>query len=311
MTDWRIKIDSTIEHEPQNRPSQTVGLIGVGLMGTALAERLMGAGHDVCGWDLVPDRCHVLNLPRGTIASGIAEVMANCHRVVLSLPSHVAVAEVLESAESVLRGGQIIIDMSTGDPNAAVTQSVSLSQRGIEYVDATVSGSSEQLRNGQAVILVGATAAGYRNCEDLFRCLAEKTFHTGVPGSGARTKLVTNLVLGLNRAALAEGLCFARHLDMDLDKTLQILRESMSYSRIMDTKGEKMLRGDFTPQARLSQHLKDVQLILSAAGTESYLPLTETHRMLLERAEQMGLGQLDNSAIVAAIAAGRREADAE
>ena len=77
-------------------------------------------------------------------------------------------------------------------------------------------------------------------------------------------KLVTNLVLGLNRAALAEGLCFARQLGLDLQQTLHLLRESMSYSRIMDTKGEKMIHQDFAPQARLSQHLKDVRLMLAS-----------------------------------------------
>ena len=116
-------------------------------------------------------------------------------------------------------------------------------------------------------------------------------------------KLVTNLVLGLNRAALAEGISFAHQLGLDLNQALYLLRESMADSRIMDTKGEKMLSGDFSPQARLSQHLKDVRLMLqSAHEANGSLPLTETHRVLLERAVEMGFGDLDNSAIVRAIA---------
>src|SRR5205085_1929779 len=117
-------------------------------------------------------------------------------------------------------------------------------------------------------------------------------------------KLVTNLVLGLNRAALAEGLVFAEKMGLDLEQTLHLLRESMAYSRIMDSKGEKMVRGDFTPQASLSQHLKDVRLMLSAAErAEIASPLTQTHQRILEAAERLGLGALDNSAIVRAIAA--------
>ena len=112
-------------------------------------------------------------------------------------------------------------------------------------------------------------------------------------------KLVTNLVLGLNRAALAEGLAFGRALGLPGEQTLAILRESMAYSRIMDAKGQKMLRRNFKPQARLSQHLKDVRLMLSAAAVAgARLPLSETHRRLLERAESAGFGHLDNSAII-------------
>jgi 3-hydroxyisobutyrate dehydrogenase-like beta-hydroxyacid dehydrogenase len=115
-------------------------------------------------------------------------------------------------------------------------------------------------------------------------------------------KLVTNLVLGLNRAALAEGLAFASAFGCDVQQTLEILRTSMAYSRIMDTKGEKMIQSDFQPQAKLSQHLKDVRLMLEAAADAGMqLPLTETHRRLLEQAEAAGLGDLDNSAIIEVI----------
>ena len=150
--------------------------------------------------------------------------------------------------------------------------------------------------------LVGATAEAFAQCVDLFAAFAQQAIHTGPCGSGAQMKLVTNLVLGLNRAALAEGLVLARMLGLDGEQALSVLRESMAYSRIMDTKGEKMLQRDFEPQARLSQHLKDVRLMLEAADEASAcLPLTETHRRLLERAEAAGWGQMDNSAVICAI----------
>lgn len=118
-------------------------------------------------------------------------------------------------------------------------------------------------------------------------------------------KLVVNLVLGLNRAVLAEGLTFAKRLGVSQQDALKVLKAGVAYSRIMDTKGDKMISGDFTPVARLSQHLKDVRLMLAAAArTGQRLPLSETHRELLERAEQLGLGALDNSAVIRAIEAG-------
>jgi 3-hydroxyisobutyrate dehydrogenase-like beta-hydroxyacid dehydrogenase len=111
-------------------------------------------------------------------------------------------------------------------------------------------------------------------------------------------KLVSNLVLGLNRAALAEALVYALGIGVDPASALEVLRGSMAYSRVMDVKGQKMLDEDFTVQARLSQHLKDVRLILASGVT---LPLSETHCQLLEQAEAMGLGEVDNSAIIKAI----------
>ena len=114
-------------------------------------------------------------------------------------------------------------------------------------------------------------------------------------------KLVSNLVLGLNRAALAEGLIFSQAMGLDGRAALQVLLGTMAYSRIMDTKGQKMIEGDFRAQARLSQHLKDLRLILQAATEAGQaLPLTETHRHLLEIAEAAGFGDADNSAVIEA-----------
>jgi 3-hydroxyisobutyrate dehydrogenase-like beta-hydroxyacid dehydrogenase len=110
-----------------------------------------------------------------------------------------------------------------------------------------------------------------------------------------------NLVLGLNRAALAEGLTFARSLGLDPGLTLAVLREGAAYSRAMDAKGPKMIAGDFTPQARLSQHLKDVRLILAEARRAgAATPLSDVHRALLEAAEAAGYGEADNSAVIRA-----------
>ena len=114
-------------------------------------------------------------------------------------------------------------------------------------------------------------------------------------------KLVLNLVLGLNRAVLAEGLSFARSSGIDPALALEILKAGPAYSKAMDVKGQKMLSEDFTPEARLSQHLKDVRLILDQARQQGrMLPLSEVHRTLLEKAETAGYGAADNSAIVKA-----------
>ena len=173
----------------------------------------------------------------------------------------------------------------------------------MKQLDAPIAGSSEQTRRGEVTAIVGGPREPFDACRDLFECCAAKTIYAGPCGSGAKMKLVSNLVLGLNRAALAEGLIFAQAIDRDAEAALQVLMNTTAYSRIMDTKGRKMVEGDFRTQARLSQHLKDIRLILAAAAAAGQaLPLSETHCRLLETAEAAGFGDADNSAVIRAFA---------
>ncbi len=278
-----------------------VGVIGLGLLGSAIAERLLTAGHLVVGFDVSESRRAALQHLGGEVAASSAAIITRCSVVLLSLPDSKIVAEVVNSSAESLRPGMWIIDTSTGDPDHAVSLSDRLQGHGVEYLDATVLGSSVQTRDGQAVVMVGASQQAFEACRELMGCFAHKVLHVGPPGNGSRMKLVVNLVLGLNRAALAEGLALARLLKLDGTTTLAILKAGAAYSAIMDTKGEKMLTGDFSPQARLSQHLKDVRLILEAAArTGGTLTLSDAHRKLLEKAEAAGYGELDNSAILKA-----------
>ncbi|HUR57072.1 MAG TPA: NAD(P)-dependent oxidoreductase [Opitutaceae bacterium] len=291
------------------RPASPVGLIGVGLLGTALAQRLVNGGVGAVGFDLDASRCDALLSLGGEAASSPADVFARCDRVLLSLPSHKEVNALLADHSAALRRGQTIIDTTTGDPSNAEKLAAGLAAGGVAYLDATVSGSSAQVREGTAVMMVGGETAAFEACTDVFALLASASFHTGGPGTGAKMKLVTNLVLGLNRAVLAEGLAFARALSLDPALALAIMQRSPAYSRAMDTKGAKMIQGDFKPEARLSQHLKDVRLIVES-GTAAGLPmpLSRTHRDLLEAAEAAGFGALDNSAVIRVLAP--RQADA-
>jgi 3-hydroxyisobutyrate dehydrogenase-like beta-hydroxyacid dehydrogenase len=191
-----------------------------------------------------------------------------------------------------------LIDTTTGVPEQSAAMCVHMASLGIQYLDAPISGSSEQTRRGEATVMVGGERDAFEACNDLWPMLGANIYHVGASGSAAKMKLVSNLVLGLNRAALAEALVFAQGIGVDPASALAVLRGSMAYSRVMDVKGQKMLDEDFTVQARLAQHLKDVRLILASGLT---LPLSETHRQLLEQAEAMGLGEADNSAIIKAI----------
>ena len=121
----------------------------------------------------------------------------------------------------------------------------------------------------------------------------------GPNGKGAEAKLVVNLILGLNRLVLAEALSLSTRAEIDLEQLLEVLRSSSAYSRVMDIKGDKMITGDFTPEGRLRQHLKDVGLILDMGEqVQARLPLSTLHAELLREAVASGYGDDDNSAII-------------
>ena len=265
--------------------ASTLGVIGMGLMGSAVMK-MTGACR---GWDIDDSRC--------VNATTANDVFEHCDVIFLCLPNSNIVRSVLSTVA--LKPGQIIIDTTTGDPREMSALGAELKAQGVLYLDATVSGSSVQLLQLDVLVMVGGDVEVFEQCRAWFYRFAREVIHVGPCGSGAKMKLVTNLVLGLNRAALAEGLAFAQQMDLDLTPTLDVMRRSMAYSRIMDTKGEKMITQDFTPQAKLSQHLKDVRLMLAASALP--LPLSETHRQLLEKAEALGYGEADNSAVIQAI----------
>jgi 3-hydroxyisobutyrate dehydrogenase-like beta-hydroxyacid dehydrogenase len=273
-----------------------VTMLGLGLMGTAMATRLLDAGWRVHVWNRTAIKAQPL-VARG--ATWTDNPLAASDRVVVSLYDSGAVAEVLETMLPGARPGLAVIDTTTGDPWEVEALAARLAGAGVTYLDAPISGSSEQTLRGEALVMVGGLRGDFDRCADLWAALGGRALHCGATGSASRMKLVTNLVLGLNRAALAEGLAFAESQGVEPAAALAVLRESMAYSRAIDAKGDKMVRRDFTPQARLSQHLKDVRILLGLAHAAGQgLPLTDVHRQLMERGEDLGLGQQDNSVVL-------------
>jgi 3-hydroxyisobutyrate dehydrogenase-like beta-hydroxyacid dehydrogenase len=264
-------------------------------MGTALTERLLERGFDTVVWNRTRAKADPL-LARG--ARWADNPIAVCRRTIVSLYTSEVVSEVLQRMSDGLAPGRILVDTTTGSPHETAALGGRMTALGVQYLDAPISGSSAQTRRGESTVIVGGDLATFQACSDLWPVLGGRVFHVGSCGSAARMKLISNLVLGLNRAVLAEGLAFAEALGVPPATALEVLRGSNAYSRAMDVKGRKLVERDYTVEARLSQHLKDVRLMLEAAGTAGQpLPLTETHRCLLERAEAAGLGELDNSAI--------------
>lgn len=279
---------------------RTIGLIGVGLVGTALAERWQRAGWNVIGYDTDPAFAARLEAVGGTAATSAAAVVRSAPTIFLSLPTSKISQRVIDE----LSGewcGITIVDTTTGDPDEMAALGFVVAEENGVYLDATIAGSSEQIRAGEVLVMVGGPESAITARQEMFGTFASNVIRTGACGSAARMKLVVNLALGLHRAVLAEALTFAERQGIDPRRALEVLQASPAASRVMQTKGEKMLTGDFTPQARLSQHFKDVRLILAAGESSgARLPLSWLHSELLAECEAAGDGDLDNSAIIRA-----------
>ena len=283
-------------------PRKKIGLVGIGLVGTALAENLLANNFEVIGF--VRREAKRIELERlgGRATTSLSEVAQAAERVILSLPDSAVVEEVVLGPDGLLESGaglHVIIDTTTGEPERTEALARRLFDRRIQLLDAPISGSSEQIRKREGVILIGGERSAYESCLDLFRVLSARHYYLGKSGAGSRAKLASNLILGLNRLALAEGLVFAERLGLDLEAFLAMLKNTPAYSSAMDTKGRKMIEGDFTPQSRIRQHQKDLRIILEyAERLDQELPLARLHKEILERCMAGGEGDLDTSAVI-------------
>jgi 3-hydroxyisobutyrate dehydrogenase-like beta-hydroxyacid dehydrogenase len=290
--------------------NRTVGVIGLGLMGEVFSRRLIDGGQSVVGYDIDAAKGGRLADMGGRAGASIAEVARACDPILLAVFDTSQVEDVVENhvlPEVGETSRKIVLCASTCDPDRIAALGERVIARGIRFLETPVSGTSEQVRRGDGVGLIGGNRETAAEAEAVLAILFPRRFHVGRIGDGGRTKLAINLILGLNRMALAEGLVFARRLGLDPAAFLAVAKESAAYSQIMDVKGAKMihgmLNGDFTPEGRVRQTLKDVYLMLEQAKYHGQsLPMLNVHRDVLEACVRAGEADFDNSAVINEIA---------
>jgi 3-hydroxyisobutyrate dehydrogenase-like beta-hydroxyacid dehydrogenase len=285
---------------PQSQ--KRVAVIGLGLMGRAMSTRLLEAGYTVSGYDL-SDVANAAAAELGVqVASSAEAALPGSSHVILSLMTSQNCRDLLwggQNLAATLSPGMVVLDTTTAGPEDIQEDYARLfDERNVRLIDVCVSGSSQVVLEGRALALVGDREEGatYR---DLLATFTAAQYFLGTPGRGNEAKLIVNLVFGLNRLVLAEALGLAKHAGFDLAMMLEILRRGETYSTVMDTKGPKMLANQYEPAvARLSQHAKDVRLIMDyATALGANVPLTKVHSTLIEQLVQAGYGDLDNAAI--------------
>jgi 2-hydroxy-3-oxopropionate reductase len=284
--------------------SKQIGIVGLGLMGSALAERLLGAGYGAVGFDIDVAKAGKLQRLGGTVAGSIRDVAERCDVLFLAVFDTDQVEAVVEEIVGSLASGsgRTVLCASTCDPDRIAALAQRVEPRGLHLLDTPVSGTSEQVRQGRGVALVGGDAARLDAVAPILGAVFPSYFHMGPAGNAGRAKLAINLILGLNRLALAEGLVFAERLGLEPGRFLDVARQAASYSQVMDTKGAKMVRGDFAPEGRARQTLKDVELMLAqAAGLGQELPLARLNADILRSCVSQGEGDRDNSVVISEI----------
>jgi len=278
---------------------QTVGVIGLGLMGEVLAGRLMAAGFGVTGTDIDPAKTARL-AARGGTAVASAAGLASCGVIALAVFSTDQVEEVVENELlPVVAAGTVVLCTSTCDPDRIEALGERLAGSKIRFLETPVSGTSEQVRQGEGVGLIGGDPNTAGEIAPILDALFPRRFHIGKIGDGGRAKLAVNLILGLNRMALAEGLIFAERMGLDARAFLAVAKGAASYSQVMETKGGKMLAREFSPEGRVRQTLKDVHMMLDqGVKLRQELPMLKVHCDVLEACVRAGEAERDNSIVV-------------
>ncbi|MGH8666860.1 MAG: NAD(P)-dependent oxidoreductase [Burkholderiales bacterium] len=281
-----------------------IGLFGIGLMGTAIARRLLAAHFAVMGYDVDAHKRHGLVALGGIGADSAAEVAANCPIVVLAVFDTDQVEQVVEGPPGLIgRAVRTAICMSTCDPDRIAALAGRAAGRGISLLEVPVSGTSTQVAQGDGVALIAGDAAAAEAAGPVIEAICPRRYYIGAAGDGGRAKLVVNLMLGLTRAAVAEGLAFAESLGLDRARLLDVAKGSAAYSQVMDVKGALWAQDRFEPpMSRVDQSLKDFTLmgqIAQRAGQS--LPFASLYAELMRDCAAHGEADKDNAILINAI----------
>jgi 3-hydroxyisobutyrate dehydrogenase-like beta-hydroxyacid dehydrogenase len=282
--------------------AECVGIVGMGLMGSAFTHHLLQSGFRVQGFDIDESRVRQFHERGGEPVESPAATARGARWVLTSLPTSDIVREVVFGSNGIAQGAQpglIIADASTSRPQDSEKLGAELASRGIRFLDAAVSGTSAMAWKKDLIVIAGGTAEDFNACKALFAGFSRAAYHMGPLGSGAMAKLVINLVLFGNRLALAEGLVLGAKAGMDADNLLKVLQDGACSSKTMIDKGPKMLKGDYTPEGQVKISLKDARLALEqGARVGAPMLVTSLWTQLQQAAYQQGLGEVDSCAFI-------------
>jgi 3-hydroxyisobutyrate dehydrogenase len=273
-----------------------VGFIGLGAMGGPMARNLIKADVPLVVHDIDTSKTAKLN---AEVAGSAKEVASKVERTIL-------IVETTEQAQSVIRGiaegaktGHIVVCMSTIDPFAARALAEELAAKGIEMVDAPVSGGTGRAESGDLSVIVGGDAAVVDKCRDLFEVMGSKTFHVGPLGSGLAMKLVNNMLVQVNTVAVAEALVLGVKAGLDPKTIYDVVRVSTGASAAWELRVPRILKGDYAPGGTIDISYKDQELETAFAKRLGVpVLLANVTQQVYQMARAQGLNKQDGAAVV-------------
>lgn len=279
-----------------------IGIVGVGLLGSAVASRLLRGRFEVTGYDTRPEQVEALRSQGLKAAVSLAEAAAGADAVFTILPS-------LESVDHAVRGSgglletapreATLIQMSTISPELTRRLGEAAAVKGLGFLDAPMSGTSGMVARGDCAIFVGGDPDRFEACRPVFDAIARKTFHVGAVGMASLAKLATNLLVGLNTAALAEALVLGRKGGLSPALLVEILQESAAASKMLEVRGPLMADRRFEPQMKMELFLKDFKLMLEEGQRlGAPLPLTSLTQQLCTATVAAGRGGEDLASVI-------------
>ena len=286
---------------------QRVSFLGLGIMGAPMAANLARAGIEVVAWNRTPEKAEAVASEHDNVrvAASPAEAAAAAGTVISMVPDTPEVETVLlgpgGAAEGLTEGG-LAIDMSTIAPTASRAIGERLAERGIDFLDAPVTGSRPKAEDGTLTIMAGGSEKAFERARPLFEAMGELVVHAGPQGHGSMVKLINNTLAAVNAGALAEGLVLARAAGVDTDRALEVIASGSGNSTMAALKAGPMLSGRLDPLFKLEHMLKDVRhCIAEARALGLELRLAETAERMYADADQKGLGGQDFAAVIEAV----------
>ncbi|GAA2721362.1 MULTISPECIES: 2-hydroxy-3-oxopropionate reductase [Streptomyces] len=281
---------------------RSVAWIGLGIMGSPMAENLLAAGYHVTGHTLEPHKLDRLAARGGVPAASVAEAVSGAEVVVTMLPADAEVRAVVLGDGGVLehaRRGALLIDMSTVSPGTAVALARAAAPRGVRVLDAPVSGGEAGAVEGTLSVMAGGEADDVAAALPLLRALGTTVTHCGPHGTGQTVKAANQLVVAATLQACAEAVVLLEKSGVDLVAALDVLGGGLASSAVLSRKRENFLSRTYPPGFRIDLHHKDMGIVLAAAReVGAALPLGGLVAALVAAARAQGDGGLDHSALL-------------
>jgi len=279
-----------------------IGFIGLGIMGKPMCKNLLKAGHRPVIYSRNQATIAELSAAGATVAATPREVAAQVELVITMLPNSPEVKEVILGTNGVVEGartGCIVADMSSIAPLASQQIAASLAAKGIEMLDAPVSGGQPKAIEGTLSVMVGGKQEIFDRCVPIFKAMAASVVRVGEVGAGNVTKLANQVVVALNIAALSEAMVLAAKAGVEPELVYQAIRGGLAGSTVMEAKTPLMLDRKFNPGFRINLHIKDLANALETShDVGAPLPLTAAVMEIMQGLKVGGLGDSDHGALV-------------